>query len=41
MLPKAQGLYDPQQERSACGIGVVASIKGECTIEQIFLCDNY
>ncbi|MGZ4790016.1 MAG: glutamate synthase central domain-containing protein, partial [Terriglobales bacterium] len=28
-LPEAQGLYDPRNERDACGIGFVASIKGE------------
>jgi glutamate synthase (NADPH) large chain len=28
-LPEAQGLYDPQNERDACGIGFVASIKGQ------------
>ncbi len=28
-LPKAQGLYDPRNERDACGIGFVASIRGE------------
>ncbi|MCX6616105.1 MAG: glutamate synthase subunit alpha, partial [Acidobacteria bacterium] len=27
-LPPKQGLYDPQFERDACGIGFVASIKG-------------
>ncbi|MBI1179138.1 MAG: glutamate synthase large subunit, partial [Alphaproteobacteria bacterium] len=27
-LPEAQGLYDPQQEHDACGIGFVANIKG-------------
>src|ERR1035441_9862066 len=27
-LPAAQGLYDPRQERDACGIGFVADIKG-------------
>jgi glutamate synthase domain-containing protein 2/glutamate synthase domain-containing protein 1/glutamate synthase domain-containing protein 3 len=27
-LPPAQGLYDPANERDACGIGFVASIKG-------------
>ena len=27
-LPKAQGLYDPRNERDACGIGFVADIKG-------------
>ena len=26
--PAAQGLYDPRQERDACGIGFVADIKG-------------
>ncbi len=28
-LPSAQGLYHPAQEHDACGIGFVASIKGE------------
>jgi len=28
-LPRAQGLYDPRYEHDACGIGFVASIKGE------------
>ncbi|MEX2264034.1 MAG: glutamate synthase large subunit [Bryobacteraceae bacterium] len=28
-LPSAQGLYDPRNERDACGIGFVASIKGQ------------
>src|SRR5580765_8833199 len=28
-LPKAQGLYDPANERDACGIGFVANIKGQ------------
>ncbi|MGA9210882.1 MAG: glutamate synthase subunit alpha, partial [Terriglobales bacterium] len=28
-LPKPQGLYDPRHEHDACGIGFVASIKGE------------
>ena len=27
-LPEAQGLYDPRNEHDACGIGFVASIKG-------------
>jgi len=30
-LPGAQGLYDPRQEHDACGIGFVASIKGQRT----------
>lgn len=28
MLPKAQGLYDPQYEHDACGIGAVVNISG-------------
>ncbi|MFZ0318568.1 MAG: glutamate synthase large subunit [Candidatus Sulfotelmatobacter sp.] len=28
-IPPAQGLYDPAQEHDACGIGFVASIRGE------------
>src|SRR5262252_2835042 len=28
-LPPAQGLYDPQNEHDACGIGFVASVRGE------------
>ncbi|MBH5319126.1 glutamate synthase large subunit [Paenibacillus sp. GSMTC-2017] len=28
-LPPKQGLYDPQNEKDACGMGFVASIKGE------------
>jgi hypothetical protein len=28
-LPPAQGLYDPAHEHDACGIGFVASIRGE------------
>ena len=28
-LPAAQGLYDPTQEKDACGLGFVANIKGE------------
>ncbi|MBN2273237.1 MAG: glutamate synthase large subunit, partial [Bacteroidales bacterium] len=27
-LPKAQGMYDPSEEKDSCGIGFVASIKG-------------
>ncbi len=30
-LPPAQGLYDPNQEHDACGVGFVAHIKGERT----------
>lgn len=28
-VPEAQGLYDPQNEHDACGVGFVASIKGK------------
>ncbi len=28
-LPRAQGLYDPRNEHDACGIGFVASIRGQ------------
>src|SRR5580698_8371345 len=28
-IPSAQGLYDPAQEHDACGIGFVASVRGE------------
>ncbi len=34
-LPPAQGLYDPRQERDACGIGFVANIRGEKSHEII------
>ena len=27
-LPQKQGLYDPQFEHDACGIGFIANIKG-------------
>jgi glutamate synthase (NADPH/NADH) large chain len=30
-LPSAQGLYDPRNEHDACGIGFVASIRGQRT----------
>ncbi|KAI8586136.1 hypothetical protein BDZ88DRAFT_311821 [Geranomyces variabilis] len=29
VLPKAQGLYDPEFEKDACGVGFVCHIKGE------------
>ena len=34
-LPPAQGLYDPRNEHDACGIGFVASIKGQKSHEII------
>jgi hypothetical protein len=27
--PKAQGLYDPQNERDACGVGFIVAIDGK------------
>lgn len=30
-LPVKQGLYDPRYEHDACGIGLVANIKGNCS----------
>ncbi len=30
-LPERQGLYDPQNEHDACGVGFVADIKGRKT----------
>ena len=34
-LPKQQGLYDPRQERDACGVGFVAHIKGNKSHDMI------
>jgi len=31
LRPSAQGLYDPQNEHDACGVGFVAHIKGKKT----------
>ena len=28
-MPRPQGLYDPSYEHDACGIGIVANIKGK------------
>lgn len=30
-LPEAQGLYNPQYEKDACGVGFVVNITGEAT----------
>ena len=32
-IPKAQGLYRPEFEHDACGIGLYAHIKGHATHE--------
>src|SRR4030066_2300355 len=34
-LPVQQGLYDPRQERDACGVGFVAHIKGKQTHDMV------
>ena len=34
-LPIQQGLYDPRQERDACGVGFVAHIKGKQSHDMI------
>ncbi|MGA8147538.1 MAG: glutamate synthase large subunit [Gallionellaceae bacterium] len=34
-LPARQGLYDPRQERDACGVGFVAHIKGTKSHERV------
>ena len=34
-LPEQQGLYDPRQERDACGVGFVAHIKGKQSHDMI------
>jgi len=30
-LPLKQGLYDPENEKDACGVGFVVNINGEAT----------
>ena len=30
-LPKKQGLYDPEYEKDACGVGFAAHIKGKAS----------
>lgn len=35
-LPPAQGLYDPANERDACGIGFVVNVKGQKSHDIIF-----
>lgn len=31
VAPRRQGLYDPDNERDACGVGLVVNIKGNKT----------
>lgn len=35
--PKAQGLYDPQQEHEACGVGFIVAIDGKRNHKVTFL----
>ena len=34
-LPKKQGMYDPQFEHDACGIGVIANMKGSASHDMV------
>ncbi len=34
-LPQQQGLYDPRNERDACGVGFVAHIKGQASHDRV------
>ena len=38
-LPPKQGLYDPEQERDACGVGFIAHIKGQPSHQNILDAD--
>lgn len=33
--PQKQGLYDPQYEHDACGVGFIAHLKGRATHEMV------
>ncbi|NND98357.1 MAG: glutamate synthase large subunit [Pirellulaceae bacterium] len=39
-LPPAQGLYDPDQERDACGVGFIAHIKGVASHQNVLDADT-
>ena len=39
-LPPAQGLYDPSQERDACGVGFIAHIKGVASHQNVLDADT-
>ncbi len=39
-LPPAQGLYDPEQERDACGVGFIAHIKGKPSHQNVLDADE-
>ena len=39
-LPEAQGLYDPEHEKDACGVGFIAHIKGVPSHQNILDADT-
>ena len=39
-LPPKQGLYDPDQERDACGVGFIAHIKGQPSHQNVLDADT-
>jgi len=39
-LPVAQGLYDPELEKDACGVGFIAHIKGEPSHQNVLDADT-
>ncbi len=39
-LPAAQGLYDPELEKDACGVGFIAHIKGEPSHQNVLDADT-
>ena len=39
-LPPAQGLYDPELEKDACGVGFIAHIKGEPSHQNVLDADT-
>ena len=39
-LPPAQGLYDPELEKDACGVGFIAHIKGVPSHQNVLVADQ-
>src|SRR6056297_2673369 len=39
-LPPAQGLYDPEHEKDACGVGFIAHIKGQPSNQNVLDADT-
>lgn len=35
LYPPKQGLYDPQNEHDACGVGFIAHLKGQATHDMV------